>query len=63
MAEDAKKKHEAYMRQQSDLMAKQLERQKRKRKKMELRKLKEVRCKGAFCVLFQSKCRSRTVKR
>jgi len=43
MAEDAKKKHEAYMRQQSDLMAKQLERQKRKRKKMELRKLKEVK--------------------
>ena len=38
-AEEAKRKHEAYMKQQSELMAKQIEKQKRKRRKIEEKKI------------------------
>jgi hypothetical protein len=43
LAEEAKRKHEAYMRQQNELMKQQIEKRQRKKRKMEEKKMEESR--------------------
>lgn len=46
LAEEAKRKHEAYMRQQNELMKKQIEKRQKKKRKMEEKKMEEQRKKS-----------------